>query len=95
MFLKPKPTRSPAYLAFTRKQPCTVCRRPDEIDAHHTETGGMGTKGNDHTVLPVCWRCHRKLHDQHGKKGPWSDEERERLVTAMQNKWLEQGDKFW
>ena len=39
---------------------CSPQHRPP-IEAHHTETGGMGTKASDLLCVPLCWRCHHLL----------------------------------
>jgi hypothetical protein len=83
---KSKPARSPKYLYWIRRQPCTVCQRPDSIDAHHTESGGIATKGSDYSAIPLCVFCHRKLHDNHGKSGHWSESELSEILSNLQGK---------
>ncbi len=72
---KIKPVRDPKFLAFIRSQPCLICGGKDQVHAHHTETGGIGTKGSDHSAVPLCWNHHREVHDKYGKRGPWSEAE--------------------
>ena len=66
---KTKTVRDPKYLAFLRKQPCCVCRWIPStscsylIEAHHTTTGGMGIKGSDLQAVPLCFACHRHVHE--------------------------------
>lgn len=93
---KKKPARSNAYMAFIRRQKCLICGRPDQIDAHHTESGGIATKGSDFSCIPLCWICHRKLHDSGSKRGDWTDEELSIVISNLRAKWLSEGnDKFW
>lgn len=89
---KVKPERSPKYLAFIRSQPCCICGWLPMtsygylMHAHHTETGGMGTKGSDFSAVPLCFACHRKVHDQYGKKGPWSIDDLKAIQAEYRGK---------
>lgn len=49
-----KPDRDSKYITFVRLQPCIVCGIISPNHAHHTETGGMGTKGSDYSCIPLC-----------------------------------------
>jgi hypothetical protein len=60
-----------AYLAFVRKQPCTVCRRPGPNDAAHVRAPalhygkrqtGKGEKPSDRWTLPLCRTHHEAQH---------------------------------
>jgi len=59
-FPKPVRLRSLPYLAWIRRQGCLICG--SAAQAHHIETGGVGTKGSDFRTTPLCHRCHRELH---------------------------------
>lgn len=61
----------PAYLAYVRTLPCTVCRRHGPSDPAHLRTGarqynkpptGMGEKPSDCWVLPLCRTHHDDQH---------------------------------
>jgi len=61
----------PAYLAYVRTLPCTVCRRPGPSDPAHLRTAarqhgkpptGMGEKPSDCWVLPLCRTHHDDQH---------------------------------
>lgn len=61
----------PAYLAYVRTLPCTVCRHPGPSDPAHLRTGapqyrkphtGMGEKPDDCWVLPLCRTHHDEQH---------------------------------
>jgi len=41
------------YLEFIRSQPCCVCGI-EGSHPHHTDVGGMGTKGSDYSCIPLC-----------------------------------------
>ena len=47
MLTKPRTFKSTVYLAFIREQGCHICGQTAE--AHHTETGGIGMRGDDLT----------------------------------------------
>ena len=36
----------------------------DAIHNHHTQNGGMGRKGDFDTIVPLCVRHHREVHDK-------------------------------
>lgn len=59
--------RDPAYLAWIRTQKCVFCGRQDNIQAHHTESGGMAIKGSDYSSIPVCAIHHADIHHNGGK----------------------------
>lgn len=60
---------NPQYLAYIRRQPCLICRRPAE--PHHLRGlrygSGTGLKAPDEWAVPLCPDHHRELHD-HGVK---------------------------
>ena len=61
-----KPYRNKAYLKWVREQPCLVCYSPMDTQAHHIKgllLSGMGIKGDDSAVIPVCPTCHSKIHE--------------------------------
>ena len=64
-----KPYRSEKYKAWIRKQPCASCGRPPQhypIHAHHEPLGknSVGGKPPDTHLLPLCYECHAKRHNQ-------------------------------
>ncbi|MEG2040351.1 MAG: DUF968 domain-containing protein, partial [Hafnia sp.] len=64
--LKPKLQRweCEKYTRWVKTQKCCGCNNPAD-DPHHVINhglGGMGTKTHDLFVLPLCRRCHDKLH---------------------------------
>lgn len=60
---RPARMESPAYLAYIREMECLACGAPAPCHAHHLSRGGTGTKGPDVFTVPLCGRCHRRLHD--------------------------------
>jgi len=58
---KPVRKRDRKYLEYVRQQGCVIHRT--RAHAHHTESGGMGTKGSDYSCVGLCWLCHSELHD--------------------------------
>ncbi|MEB7888812.1 DUF968 domain-containing protein [Hafnia alvei] len=68
--LKPKLQRweCEKYTRWVKTQKCCGCSKPAD-DPHHVINhglGGMGTKTHDLFVLPLCRRCHDKLHKDVG-----------------------------
>ena len=70
---------NPAYLAWVRKQPCTICARPGPNDPAHLRSAarqygkrltGMAEKPDDKWVLPLCRTHHMQQHD-HGDELRW------------------------
>ena len=90
---KPKTERCFTYLAFIREQPCTICGYlPRDgfkylMNAHHTETGGMGIKGSDYSAIPLCFACHRKTHEQYGKRRPWTPDELAAIIKRLRSEY--------
>lgn len=57
------PWRSVAYRKFVASHPCCICGNPN-VQAAHTERGGMGMKGSDSSCVPLCgYPCGH--HDQY------------------------------
>ncbi|WP_191965710.1 DUF968 domain-containing protein [Oryzomonas sagensis] len=90
MLPKDKPERSPMYLSFIRRQPCAMCGRLDGINSHHTEGGGMSTKGSDFKTIPLCYLCHHRLHNQHGKRGPWGADKLAEMIAGYNERFRAQ-----
>lgn len=60
----PETPRSEEYLAFVRRHPCLVCKRP--ADSHHAfGRKGAGMKSSDYTTVPLCRVHHIELHLTH------------------------------
>lgn len=65
--------RSKIYLDFVKELKCTVSasfalvhaskRCQGQIIPHHTETGGVGMKGDDLSCIPLCNVHHSELHN--------------------------------
>ena len=56
--LKPRRVVDPLYLVFIRTQPCLACGNGAPSDPHHLTVGGIGLKGSDYLVIPLCRKCH-------------------------------------
>lgn len=56
------PARAPHYLAYIRQLNCCSCGRPGS-EPHHSGPRGMGQKTDDYRTIPLCFECHRRLHD--------------------------------
>lgn len=59
-----------AYLNYVRQLPCANCNIEDEtIVPHHLKgrfsplSGGAGVKASDIFTMPLCYDCHRRLHE--------------------------------
>ena len=65
----PKPTRwqSKKYQAWIKKQPCILCGH-FEAEPHHMKgVGNMSggkLKAPDWAIMPLCHRCHSKMHHE-------------------------------
>ena len=60
--------RSPAYLAFVRSLPCSLCGAFG-CDPHHViglgwGLSGMGLTAPDSFAMAACRTCHRKIHNE-------------------------------
>lgn len=62
---------NPAYLAYVRTLPCTICARPGPNDPAHLRSAarqygkrstGMAEKPDDKWVLPLCRTHHEDQH---------------------------------
>lgn len=73
MFEKIEKWRCPAYLKHVAQHPCELCGTQDgTIVAHHFGANGKGiaTKVDDFYTVPLCSRCHDKIHNG-GGGGTW------------------------
>lgn len=55
--------RAPHYLAYVRQLNCCSCGQAPRVDPHHDGPRGMGQKTDDYRTIPLCFKCHRRLHD--------------------------------
>ena len=46
---------------WIRSLSCATCHTRRGIQAHHARSRGAGGKAE--SMVPLCWRCHRTLHD--------------------------------
>ena len=52
------------YLKYIESQPCLVSHHcQGDVVAHHTKSGGVGTKCSDHLTVPLCFTHHAHLHN--------------------------------
>ncbi len=61
---KPQREEMPVYTRWVKTQKCMTCGNQAD-DPHHIighGLGGMGTKADDLFVIPLCRKCHNKLH---------------------------------
>jgi hypothetical protein len=79
MFRQPR-EENPAYLAWVRTLPCTVCTRPGPNDPAHLRSAarqygkrqtGMAEKPDDKWVLPLC-RTHHTDQHRHNELDWWA-----------------------
>jgi hypothetical protein len=81
---KPVRRRSKAHLLFVATQPCLICRRTP-CDAHHlkfAQPRGLGLKGSDEFVVPLCRHHHQDLHRHVNERAWWSNAQIEPVATA-------------
>lgn len=71
MFKKTQIIKSKKHLEYiARNYPCLICRSNWTVQAchiRHTDkqgNAGWGTKGGDMYVVPLCYLCHQKQHEQ-------------------------------
>ena len=57
-----KPVRDPAFLAFVRSLPCSICYRTRGVEAAHIGRRGMAQKSSDREAIPLCSLHHREQH---------------------------------
>jgi len=86
----PKPTteRDSAYRAWIATLPCLECGTTRGVCAHHTATGGTGTKGSDYSCVPLCFEHHAEWHDKLGKRGPYLSDQLELILEQLQHNYL-------
>ena len=63
-----KPWRSEKKQRWIAGQPCVICLNPDTQAAHvrpdnHKDRGGMGMKGSDVYMVPLCIHGHHAQYD--------------------------------
>ena len=100
MFEKPKRYENKAYIEYIKQRPCCVTSMmivnqdsgEIESDPHHTETGGMGTKGSDLSCVPLLHELHQECHtigrETFQKK---YNIDFEFIQLALIKKWIEAG----
>ena len=66
---KRKRIKSKPYLEWVATLPCAACEIGDgTVVAHHLKgrgsylSGGMGQKAGDWLTMPLCFKCHSKMH---------------------------------
>ena len=57
-----KPVRDPAFLAFVRSLPCSICYRTRGVEAAHIGRRGMAQKSSDREAIPLCSLHHKEQH---------------------------------
>ncbi len=57
-----KPVRDPAFLAFIRSLPCSICYRTRGVEAAHIGRRGMSQKSSDREAIPLCSLHHQEQH---------------------------------
>lgn len=83
--------RDGKYLSFIRLKPCCICGNDQNVQAHHTETGGMGYKGSDYSCVPLCYYCHNKIHNEYGKRSYWDEKQLKLMIEEYQRKYMKRG----
>jgi len=66
------------YLKWVSTLPCIECKAEDgTVVAHHLKgryaplSGGMGYKASDWLTMPLCFKCHAKIHSGDGDLMDW------------------------
>ena len=87
------PPRDPAYRAWVRTLPCTICGAVWRIEAAHTGyDGGMSMKPSDYSCIPLCKNCHTAGRGAYHHIGKRAFErtygiDLEKLVRALNASW--------
>ena len=83
---------SKGYVRYVHSLPCAACGQSGEIDAAHTETGGMGIKAGWETLIALCRRCHTKVHQSGWMAVGMTETGRQRAAALTREGWEERGD---
>lgn len=88
---KEKPFRSAKYRKRIRNLDCVSCGWPSflgEIECHHVETNGTGTKCGDDLTVPLCSPNARGCHAR-ADKTPASVEKYLPIAKSLFREWTE------
>lgn len=97
---KTKTPRDPKYLAFIRGLPCCRCGWTPSGNSHHTDPGGKSLVGSDYSAVPLCAphlvgdelkSCHAEVHQKHGKRGFWGEDELSQLIEHYKHDYVAKG----
>ena len=83
---------SKGYVRYVHSLCCAACGQSGEIDATHTETGGMGIKAGWETLIALCRRCHTKVHQSGWMAVGMTEAGRQRAAALTREGWEERGD---
>ncbi|UAN61561.1 DUF968 domain-containing protein [Serratia sp. JSRIV006] len=70
------------YIKWVKTRPCSGCGGSSD-DPHHVighGQGGTGTKAHDLFAIPMCRRCHTKLHED---PKAWEEEHGSQVVILF------------
>lgn len=90
------PARDPAYRAWIRTLPCTICGAGWRVEAAHTGSdGGMAMKPSDYSCIPLCRNCHTAAKGAYHRIGKFAFEraysiDLQALVKALNVSWAAQ-----
>jgi hypothetical protein len=77
------PPRDPAYRAWIRTLPCTICGATWRVEAAHTGfDGGMSQKASDYSCVPLCKNCHTSGTNAYHRLGKLKFERHHGIVFA-------------
>lgn len=71
--------------AASHNERCVVCKKPAECYHHLIGRANPMTRYDPVNLMPVCFDCHRDIHD--GRVNDWAyiDEERKELLHELRN----------
>jgi len=50
-------------MSYQTSEPCTACGTEQaQRCLHHLKSQGAGGSDNDYNLMPLCLRCHNKVH---------------------------------
>lgn len=90
------PPRDPAYRAWIRTLPCTICGSLWKVEAAHTGCdGGMSMKPSDYSCIPLCRNCHTAAKGAYHRVGKFAfernyDIDLQALVKSLNVGWAAQ-----
>ena len=88
---EPRRFRDKTHVKFVAKQPCLICGRRPQADAHHlrfAQHPALGRKVSDEFIVPLCRGHHREVH-RSGDEASWWGKAGIDPIGAARALWIE------